>query len=438
MKKVLTLGLAAALAMTSLAGCSKAPASSSTESTAQTAESSAEPVEIRFSWWGNEARHEATLEAIKLYEEQNPGVKIVPEYATFDGNQDKLMAQVAGGNAPDIFTCTAEWYPALYSADALYDISDKVDWSNFDEATLKSCSYKDTIYGACVSLNGYGVYYNKTVADQYGIQIPEGDYTWDDLVKLAEEVYQKSGGQVYGMTDPRTVSCALHCYGYTVLQKPEPFMWDEEKLTITAEDMTSYLKYMESMPEGCLLPPDESFNFDSFTSSPVAQGRALFEFGSVGSFSQTQSQTEDELNMVPLPVGPNGESANETRPGLILSVYKGSEVADEAAKFIDWFVNSPDAAKVLKMCRGVLPTSVQRDALLEDTSVLERSDVVIMNTMDKIMAGELHTFLPGPLGADYVKESVSKQIAQAHAFGELTAEEAGQKFMEEAEKAMTY
>jgi hypothetical protein len=31
---------------------------------------------LRFLWWGSESRHKATLDAIKLFEEKNPGIKI--------------------------------------------------------------------------------------------------------------------------------------------------------------------------------------------------------------------------------------------------------------------------------------------------------------------------------------------------------------------------
>ena len=35
---------------------------------------------LRFSWWGGSGRHEATLKALRLFEEKNPGVKIKAEY----------------------------------------------------------------------------------------------------------------------------------------------------------------------------------------------------------------------------------------------------------------------------------------------------------------------------------------------------------------------
>lgn len=438
-KKMLALGLAVAMTSVAMTGCG-ATSGSEESSSAEAVSSSAsgDTVEVRFSWWGNEARHEATLEAIALYEEQNPGVKIVAEYSTYDGYRDKLMAQIAAGNAPDIFTCEPEWYPALYESNAMADLTDSIDWSYFDQASLDACSYNGTIYGVNVSQNAYGVYYNKTLADQYGVQIPEGDYTWDDLVALLEEAYVKSNGQVYGMSDIRSMGWTMQAFGYTKLAKEEPYMWSNEALTVTAEDATAYYEYIENMPEGCLLPPDQSFTTDTFTSAPVAQGITMFDFNSIGSFASVQSQTENELGVLPLPVGDNGESGNVNRPGLILSVYEGSAVKEEAAKFLDWFVNSTDAATILKMSRGVLPTSVQREALAAQPDLLSATDVVINDAVNQILQGELHTFVPGPMGADQILTTVAKTVGQEQAFGQLTPEEAGQKFMQEAEKAITY
>jgi ABC-type glycerol-3-phosphate transport system substrate-binding protein len=41
--------------------------------------------EIRFSWWGNEARNNTTIEAIRFYEAKHPGLRVIPEYAAIDG-----------------------------------------------------------------------------------------------------------------------------------------------------------------------------------------------------------------------------------------------------------------------------------------------------------------------------------------------------------------
>ena len=76
------LGIAAliAVSITSICGCSGNSASSSSSSGSDTTgsvESSAENAEeitLRFSWWGGDARHQATQEVIELYESMFHGL----------------------------------------------------------------------------------------------------------------------------------------------------------------------------------------------------------------------------------------------------------------------------------------------------------------------------------------------------------------------------
>ncbi len=435
-------------AVATLAACGGTPSeSTSTENSTQESQGtsdsstgdSAANVNIRFSWWGSEVRHNATLAAIEAYQAANPGVTIEGEYSGYDGYQDKLMAQVAGGNAPDIFTSVTEWYPSLFEANAMMDITGAFDMSGHSDAIIEACSYEGAVYGVSVSLNAHGFTYNATLAEELGVTIPASTdaYTWDDLMALGLEAYEKSGGEVYGFLDPRQTGEALPIYGYTVLGKSYPYMWSETELTITAEDFANYQAYFQNQPEGVILPPEESYVVDGMTYAPVAHRDTLFDSCSLGTFAIFQSQTEDSLAVLPFPKGPNGEQGDAARPGLILNVFESADeaVKAEAVKFLDWFSNSPEAAVILGSTRGVLPTEVQRNAAIEG-GVLTAEDDLVWAVMNEIYAGDLKTFLAGPAGADQILNPIIKNVSQEVAFGELTPEEAGVKFMEESLNAI--
>lgn len=143
------------------------------------------------------------------------------------------------------------------------------------------------------------------------------------------------------------------------------------------------------------MPADESFTVDPQTSAPVATREVLMELESTGTFATMQSQTTDELILIPYPKGTNGESANCARPGLIQNVYSASEHQAEAFAFLDWFTNSEEAAVILGTVRGVLPTEVQREALLANPEGISREDQVIIDCINVINQDEnMHVFLP--------------------------------------------
>jgi ABC-type glycerol-3-phosphate transport system substrate-binding protein len=59
---------------------------------------------------------------------------------------------------------------------------------------------------------------------------------------------------------------------------------------------------------------------------------------------------------------------------LIESVFDKSRNKALAIDFLDWFANSPEAALILKTARGVLPSSIQREAVLANPTALSDID----------------------------------------------------------------
>ena len=439
-KKHVCLVLGALLAM-SVAGCGGDNNTSENPDSASSSESESknENVEIRFSWWGSEARNTATLEAIEAYESQNPDVTIVPEYTGYEGYQEKLYAQIAAGNTPDIFTSVTEWYSYLYDADAMADMTDAFDMSGHSDAYIEACSYEGKVYGVSTSLNGYGIVCNQTLADELGITLPAvtDTYTWDDLADIWIQAAEKSGGSCYGVMDPRYAGWAMEAFGYTYLSKEEPYMYSNEGLTIEADDVTQFIDYFDNLPEGTVMPADESFAVDPQMDAPVASGKVLMELESTGTFATMQSQTEDQLTLIPYPRGENGESANCARPGLIQNVASTSAHPEECFAFLDWFTNSEEAALILGTTRGVLPTEVQRQALLNNSEGVSREDQIVIDCLDVINKDEnMHTFLPGPMGIDEARMNTFENVVSEAVFGYISSEEAGEKYIEEANKVL--
>ncbi len=433
------LAITGAAAATTLVACSSDSSSSTattttTTSTASTSSSDASAdITFRFSWWGSEVRHEATLAAIEAYQASNPGITIESEYSSYDGYQEKLMSQVAAGNPPAIYTSVTEWYPTLYEAGAMADITGSFDMSGHGDAIIEACSYNGAVYGVSTSLNAHGFTYNVTLADELGITIPTEGYTWDDLMDLGLEAYEKSGGTVYGFLDVRQTGEALPVFGYTVWGKEFPYMWSDTELTVTAEDFQAYQEYFESQPEGVLLPPEESFVVEGMTYAPVAHRDTLFDSCSLGTFSIFQSQTEDVLSVLPFPKGANGEQGDAARPGLIQNIYSGEsdEVIAACVDFLDWFTNSEEAALILGISRGVLPTDTQREAVLNAEGYLTDDDMVYIDAINAIYEyGDMKAFLAGPAGCDQILSSVIKAVSEEVAFGLITPEESGPKFIE--------
>ena len=392
-----------------------------------------EKVELRVSWWGAETRHRATLEAIELYEQLNPHVTIIPEYAGFEGYQNKLLSQVLAGNAPDVFTSIMEWYPDLLAADAMVDLTGMIDVSGHNPQYVEACSYDGRMYGVNLSVNAMVMIENTTLLEELGVEPLEAPYTWEDMVAKWQEVYEKSGGRVYGAADftatPEGMGFSiLGYYGYSKLGYTTPFPFDVEKFTIQKADIQDFFQFFDDMRKtNAVAPVGISAMNDFSANSLLLQRMTAYEINYAGTYERYQDQTTDVLVPKPMPVGQDGRGGDLARPGLIFNVAKTSKHIEEAAKFIDWFTNSPEAARILKMSRGVLPTESQRGALSE--ADLSPVDIKVNEVIDEIMQREFLLAYVGPAGNHEISAVVLPELSQMVGFGQMTVEEAAEEFM---------
>lgn len=104
-KKAVSLALASTMAL-SLAACGGTSASTDTTAAgkAEGGDSAAsnEEVTLKFSWWGGDARHEATEKAIAAFMEKYPNIKVEAEYGAWTGWEEKQALAIQGGNAADV------------------------------------------------------------------------------------------------------------------------------------------------------------------------------------------------------------------------------------------------------------------------------------------------------------------------------------------------
>lgn len=141
------------------------PSAKDTPAAKDTPTEAPKKVSLRFSWWGGDARHQATLEAIKLYMDRNPNVTIEAEYGGYGDYYQKLVTQLAGESAPDIMQVDSIWIADLYKQGEmfvdLYTMEDKMDMSGFDKTFLKNyCEVDGKLQGLPKSIATATFIYN--------------------------------------------------------------------------------------------------------------------------------------------------------------------------------------------------------------------------------------------------------------------------------------
>lgn len=202
--KVLAIGLAATLMCGSFVGCGKQPEKEvgtkaedekdvATENKDEVKETN-EEITLRIStmFGGTDPSTESFETSLKTFMEKHPNVTIKNESMTSVGDEyrTKVKTDFATGNEPDItFFYTGADVKGIIDSGKV--VSYEEVWKNYPEVgkditdgVKNSVRYEDgNLY--CLPLTGFyeGMFVNKAIFDQYGLELPN---TWGNLLKAVE------------------------------------------------------------------------------------------------------------------------------------------------------------------------------------------------------------------------------------------------------------
>lgn len=168
------------------------------------ADAGAEPsgqVELRLMWWGDQKRADITNEALKVFQNKHPNIKIVGEFSPSSGYFDKLNTQLASGTAPDIFFLGGNVVDyakkdVLLNLDPYVGSELKLD--GMDATMVEYGRLDGKLQHISAGANARGIVINKALFEKAGIPLPEQDWDWEEFAAISKELSDKLGDGVYG------------------------------------------------------------------------------------------------------------------------------------------------------------------------------------------------------------------------------------------------
>ncbi len=380
---------------------------------------------LRFSWWGGDDRHQATLEAIDLWNQRNPEIEIIPEYGGWDGWTEKVSAQLSGGTEPDIMQINYDWLIS-FSADGkgFYDLgnlSEQLDLSQFSEEVLDFGKVNGIQNAVTVSVSGRGLFYNSETYRRIGAEYPE---TWSELIDLGkkfstEDIYPldldiQSGGTAWYLA-----------VVYVQQQTGRDFLSLDGELGFSEEDIAAALEFYKHLENSHVIRridvrTDEDGTAALYQSPEFIDGRVagVLEWGSsVGKYEM--SLDKGVLEAGPLLSDNSGNNSGwMIKPSLMYAVSRNTQYPDEAAAFMNFLLNDGDAAEILGTTRGI-PASRAAEGRLEEsgklTGLAQENDTLLE---------QIDTVTISPyMELTQMKEFYNTAIERV-SYGEATVEEA--------------
>jgi oligogalacturonide transport system substrate-binding protein len=377
---------------------------------------------LRFSWWGANSRHKATLDAISAYMESHPDVKIEAEYMAFDGYQKKLLTQISGNRAPDIFQGSICWYPDIDGSNYL-DLSkypDFIDLGQFEKAYRDECTYNGRLQALPAGILSTATLYNKDFFQKYGI--PEDTvWTFEKVLEVGEEIHKKDPN-VYLTTGDLDVVNRLWVTPYLSQKTGDIWIRDDCTMAFDRSILVETLDYVRKLYDtGALEPLGTATAFlGKMEQNPKwIKGEIGMNVGlTSGMAGMMEANPGVRYGVTDIPMHPDAkESANPTRSSVVLSVYSKSRAPEEALKFLNWFLNDEEAALILLEHRGTPASGTARETLLKNN----RLDPLIAEAMG--ISAKNPGKIPNAASENVEIWQINKDVITKLAFHTITPEQ---------------
>lgn len=218
-KKLVVLPLAATLAMAlTAAGCSSTNTASSSKDSKGTDAKSTEnsspkassstvgPVTIDF-WfpWGGDYQKDFKANVVDVFEKQHPNIKVKMTFVETTGQtqaSDKLLTAIAGGNPPDVALFDRFLIGSWAAKGSLTDLtgyvkSSGISTDDYYKGLWAETVYKDKVYALPWGTDNRGMFYNKSLMKEAGLDPNKPPQTLQELDQMADKIFKKGSNNKY-------------------------------------------------------------------------------------------------------------------------------------------------------------------------------------------------------------------------------------------------
>lgn len=334
--------------------------------------SNGKQIELKFSWWGSEDRHNAFLKIIDLYEKEHPNIKISPEYGAWTGWQQNIITQLGGGTEADIMQVNYNWIHSFGKGkNVFYDlnkVSDKLNLDNWDKEHLKSMTVNNELAAVPHGMNARINFYNKPLFEKAGIKYPS---TYKELV---------DAGKIIGKENTPTGSENKYVFMNIGKECPDLFiaqmLFDETNKVMQKDGKVQYTvdevekvfnEYLNFANSGAMETFQQLDSMDN-ESNPVwtsGRGGSIYEWANAidkyaGSYKG--GNAKDEIGVASYIVPKEGVKPSiYVKPNLGYAISKNCKYPEEAADFINFIFTNEEAVKIMGTSIGISSNKVTKE-----------------------------------------------------------------------------
>ena len=294
-------------------------------------------------------------ESVEAFNEKYNGtyfadIEFIPRNDSGGGYSDKINASVMSGDLPDVLTVDGPNIAAYASNGIIQPLEELTEEEKgvYLESIIEQGTYDGKLYALGAMESSVGLYYNKEILKEAGVDIPDAEHPWThseflDILEKIKPVVEKKKGYALDMTFP---------VGETTIYFYAPFFWanggnlvDDTGLNVdnvfnTAQNVETIEYFKTLLDKGYMskVPVDNLFE----------SGRAAFKFDGAWEVNTSYNSYPDiQLGVAPYVVGDNWDGERYTPTGSW--AYGASTKTDNiagATELVKW-MSGVESGKML-------------------------------------------------------------------------------------------
>ncbi len=297
--------------------------------------------ELRMTWYDDGGEGQVLRDLLNRFEAENSDIKVVVDTVPYSsGILEALPLQLASGQGPDMARVTDLGGLSEYFLDLRPLVEDVGYWeTNFGPfLNWMRPEGSDAVLGLMTQLTVTGPYVNKTLFDQAGVTLPEGDTTWEEWAELSRQVAEATE------TFPMVMDRSGHRLAGPAISEGAKFFGAEGAPVLDDEGFRRMAQLMVDWhADGTMLPDvwvgsggDYAAGNEQFVNAQV-----VFYMSGSWQISQFAETIGDAFDWVAVP-NPCGPAACTGMPGgAALVGIKNTDHPEEVARVLDYLASEP-------------------------------------------------------------------------------------------------
>ncbi|MGE5620516.1 MAG: ABC transporter substrate-binding protein [Sphingomonadaceae bacterium] len=351
---------------------------------------------------------------LEQFHETHPNIRVfyTPEPDSPKDKEEKMLAAMQAGTAPDVFQGCCSWFPIWAQKGYLLDLRSYIQ-ADLDRATLDDWDpaqyrYFFTRDGRQYGLPKYhgalALYYNKDLFDRYHVDYPDDGWDHDDYLmamrQLTHDTDRSGQPDLWGsMTYVSWDRIQMHVNGWGghLIDPADPTrcMLDKKPAMEALEWLRA--RMWDERVMATTLDVEKAWPNDAFAAGRIA----MVEDGS-WNLKPILTKAAFHVGVAPFPAGPTRKVTLATTDGF--AIYAGTKHPEAAWELVKFLISKEYGRALAK--NGFLQPA--RASLLDEwTGFVERE------YPNKISHRDLEAFADGHLKGYSVTSEVAANMAEA-------------------------